>query len=164
MTDVIDVVRRGWRCEGKKGQAAVEFYTFLSLFIFMFGYVSYTFLTQSSLIASQMRQEVGNEVASSYANMINLAVSGGDGFYGSFRIPSKKVMDTSYRVNITSNVLGVFVTANGRNYVFIKPTTASSVSGVTSFTSDAVDCICLRNMNGTINISVSNSYPCCPTS
>ena len=144
-----------------KGQAAIEFYAFLGVFLLMFAFIGLTFLSQASMYSNRVRQEVGREVSAAYADMVNFAAVGGNGFYGYFRPPSDKILDNYYDMTFNGSMRVVIVngTSSQGDFVFIHPIitgdiVVSGVAGSGTYHSDTVDCINVTNINGTVYISV----------
>jgi hypothetical protein len=98
-----------------RGQVATEFFIYAGVFtILLMAAISTVYFTQGSDIA-RMEFGLAKETGQSFADAINLAVKGGQGFTYSFYFP-KKILDKPYYLDFKEN--SMFITWKGQNENF----------------------------------------------
>ncbi len=98
-----------------KGQVATEFFIYAGVFtILLIATITTTHFTQGSDIA-RMEFGLAKETGQSFADAINLAVKGGQGFTYNFEY-SKKILGKPYYVDFMGK--NIFITWNGQNENF----------------------------------------------
>ncbi len=94
-----------------RGQAAVEFFTYIGFFMLVFVGASFIFIQQQGQELKRTEFLFAKEVGSQFADDVNFALASGDGFSGNFTCP-KTIMDRRYNVTFTSSGF-VYITWNG---------------------------------------------------
>jgi hypothetical protein len=107
------VERESARCvaEHQRGQAAVEFFTYVGFFLLVFVGASFLFIQQQGQELKRNEFLFAKEIGSQFADDINFALASGDGFSGNFTCP-KTIMDRQYNVTFTSSGFA-YVSWNG---------------------------------------------------
>lgn len=149
------------RQPGMKGQAAIEFYAFLGIFLFVFTFIGFTFLTQAAAQGNRIRGEIGYEISGAYADMVNFAAIAGNGFFGYFTPPSKKILDSYYDITYYGDSRIVFIngTSTQGKFGYSHSLITGNITVAGTFNSEHVKCILVRNNNGTIVITTYTN-PC----
>lgn len=99
----------------RKGQVATEFFIYAGVFtILLIATVSTVYFTQGSENA-RMEFGLAKETGQSFADAINLAVRGGQGFTYNFEY-SKKILGKPYYIDFTGSDL--YITWKGQNEEF----------------------------------------------
>ena len=142
--------RRAAFAKKARGQAAIEFMSYMSFFLVLFVISVVIFVEQQQTDVSAKRTEFASEIASRFAQRINFALYAGDGFSGNFTIP-QTVLTMPYNVRVMSN-RQVFVdwTDAGKSYGVSYPINTNSVSAGAGTTTGSAGTLSWVAINATM--------------
>ena len=138
----------------RKGQAAVEFYSYLVFFLLVFAVAVWMYYDYTIKSTEQKQYEMVEQVAAYYAMPIELAVRFGDGYNGNFkpvRNPLVKINSVYYRSGFV--IINWSSAENPVNYYSYPLLTEDFSFNMV----DPLDCINITNNNGVI---VATEYGC----
>ena len=140
-----------------KGQAAVEFYTFLAMFMLVLAVVMTIFLSIAGNESQRYDSYSVDETAARFADIIHASYVAGNGFNGTFDVPTD-VAGAQY--DVTFKNAHVIVVSHGydRDLVSSMPLVTSDVkddAGSDTFTYNSTTMggdIQVININGSITV------------
>jgi len=141
-----------------KGQAAVEFYTFLAMFMLVLAVIMSIFLSMAGNESRQYDSYAVDETAGRFADIIHASYVAGNGFNGTFDVPTN-INGAWYNVSFKNATVIVVSHGYDRDLVSIRPLVTSSVTdslGNIEFLYNSTTIsgsIQVININGSIKVS-----------
>ncbi|HQT45378.1 MAG TPA: hypothetical protein PLO51_05340 [Candidatus Micrarchaeota archaeon] len=144
---------------GKKGQAALEFMSYMGFFMILFVITVLMFADQQTAEISNNKMMLAQETANQMADRINFVLNGGDGFAAKFEVP-ETILTQKYTMRIYGgNYTQVFLNwteKDGRVQAVSAPINTGALKAGMGVSADALGTITLNASMGEFKVTNTN--------